>query len=85
MILVFFVRLVLLTCTCLAAVSQGCILWCVCSFFMVGLPGFSRSGGWVLCFGRNLIVRNTVVVGVNSIFVCELGFVVLCVVFLVNQ
>ena len=37
---------------------------------MVGLPGFSRSGGWVLCLGRNFIGRNTVVVGVIPVSLC---------------
>ena len=37
---------------------------------MVGLPGFSRSGGWVLCFGRNFIGRKTVVAGVIPMLLC---------------
>lgn len=37
---------------------------------MMGLPGFSRGGGWVLCFGRNFIGWNTVVVGVIPILIC---------------
>ena len=50
---------------------------------MVGLPGFNRSGRWVLCFGRNFIGRNTVVVGVIPMLLCvwvgEFGGFVYCV------